>query len=292
MKRTRATSILLGLLALASIAPAQSPEDKAIAYLAGEVRQWPAKNGCFSCHNNGDGARALLIAGRLGKVIPQEALRETAAWLQRPGDWDSGAKNPAISDKVLAKIQFAAALSEMPAVNEAILLKAAADLLPSQKPDGSWPSDEGSIGSPATYGAALATWMALRTLESADKARFAASIARARAWLGKRKPASIPDAVASTLAGVADHRRLIEGWQNSDGGWGPWPKTPSEAFDTALALLAVNNKKGRAHLVATQQQQGGWPETTRPPGGQSYAQHISTTAWATIALLRTDPEGK
>jgi len=36
-----------------------------------------------------------------------------------------------------------------------------------------------------------------------------------------------------------------------------------------------------------QQPAGGWPETTRPSGGVSYAEHISTTAWALYALLET-----
>jgi len=45
--------------------------------------------------------------------------------------------------------------------------------------------------------------------------------------------------------------------------------------------------RGRAFLVARQQPGGGWPETTRPPGAQSYAQHISTSGWATLALILT-----
>jgi hypothetical protein len=48
--------------------------------------------------------------------------------------------------------------------------------------------------------------------------------------------------------------------------------------------------RARVFLIATQQPDGGWPATTRPPGGQSYAQHISTTGWATLALLLTNPE--
>jgi hypothetical protein len=45
--------------------------------------------------------------------------------------------------------------------------------------------------------------------------------------------------------------------------------------------------KGRAYLVATQQDDGSWTETTRPSGNESYAQRLSTTGWATLALLMT-----
>jgi hypothetical protein len=94
-------------------------------------------------------------------------------------------------------------------------------------------------------------------------------------------------------------RDLLE-QQNSDGGWGPYPAAQSEVFDTAVALLDPNacaatdatgeaaetaRSKALQYLIKTQSPAGGWPETTRPPGGQSYAQHISTTAWALMALL-------
>jgi squalene cyclase len=84
--------------------------------------------------------------------------------------------------------------------------------------------------------------------------------------------------------------------QASDGGWGPQARMPAEPFDTALALLALQAAggppaaiaRGRAWLIARQETSGGWPETTRPPGQQSYAEHISTTGWAAYALLATD----
>jgi len=61
---------------------------------------------------------------------------------------------------------------------------------------------------------------------------------------------------------------------------------PSEVFDTAVAVIALGGDgRGRAWLVGRQQAEGGWAETTRPAGSQSYAQHISTTAWALLALL-------
>jgi hypothetical protein len=45
---------------------------------------------------------------------------------------------------------------------------------------------------------------------------------------------------------------------------------------------------GRAFLLGRQLAEGSWPETTRPPGQQSYAQYVSTTAWVTLALLETN----
>jgi hypothetical protein len=42
---------------------------------------------------------------------------------------------------------------------------------------------------------------------------------------------------------------------------------------------------GRRYLVERQMRDGSWPETTRPAGQESYAQRISTTGWATLALL-------
>ena len=45
--------------------------------------------------------------------------------------------------------------------------------------------------------------------------------------------------------------------------------------------------RGKGFLIAQQQEDGSWIETTRPPGNVSYAQRISTTGWATLALLAT-----
>jgi hypothetical protein len=53
--------------------------------------------------------------------------------------------------------------------------------------------------------------------------------------------------------------------------------------------IRANISKGRDALIAMQKDDGSWTETTRPPGAESYAQRISTTAWATMALLATEP---
>ena len=46
-------------------------------------------------------------------------------------------------------------------------------------------------------------------------------------------------------------------------------------------------RRGRDFLIASQQPDGSWIETTRPSGAESYAPHLSRAGWATLALLVT-----
>jgi hypothetical protein len=298
----------------------QSGEENAVAYLIQEVPFWYNNANCFSCHNNGDGARALYTAMRAGFRIPDEALADTNDWLSRPSDWDDNPGTPGFSDKELARIQFAAALVEAVDAgvieDRSLLTEVARSLLPYQDSDGSWhvEGDDATIGSPATYGAVLATYMTRRTLEAADPELFGEAISRADRWLISAPAVPTMDRAALILAlgdrlGSDARQRVIESLasitesQSSDGGWGAYPKSPSEPFDTALVLLALASLddswggpnvqdligEGRAFLLETQFSDGGWVETTRPSGSQSYAEHMSTTGWATLALLETRP---
>jgi hypothetical protein len=282
---------------------AQTPVEKALRYLSLEVPKWRAENGCFSCHNNGDGARALYAAGML------EPLETTTGWLTSPGEWDKGKSDVAYSDKTLALYQFAAALTsarEAGAIrNPQVLHEVAKRLLAEQQPDGSWRvDDEGDApGSPVTWGTTLATYFGRRTLLAAGG--FDEAVRRAETWLRAVQPRHTPDEAAVLLAFPKDppiRKRALQRFaqmQTSDGGWGPRLHAPAEVFDTAIVLLALQAAgekaliaRAREFLLRSQQPSGGWPETTRPSGAQSYAQHISTTAWATLALLATDPQRK
>jgi hypothetical protein len=289
-------------------------ENRAIAYLTREVPRWSAENGCFSCHNNGDAARALYIARQSGLNVPAGALDDTTMWLSGPAGWDEIKREAGFSSKSLARIQFGQSLVEAVAAgvvtNRAFVLDAAERLLPYQQQDGSWKIDlPAEVGSPVTYGFILATYMARGVLESADAARFRSAIDRADAWLMSQQPSIVMDAATIVMAlddrtsGPAQQRvresvKLLLDGQSSDGGWGPYPNSPSEVFDTAISLLALRThrnepgvnaaiERGRGFLMETQQADGGWPGTTRPSGAPSYAQHISTTGWAAIALIRT-----
>jgi squalene cyclase len=311
----RRAPVLIGIaLALAHGVRAGAPEEAAVAYLLREVPRWFPENACFSCHHNGDGARALYAAKGRGYAVSPQALEKTTLWLIRPEEWDKGEADPVFRDKKLARIQYSAALAAAVEIglvqDKRVLRRAAESLLPYQEADGSWQVDAGaSIGSPATYGTALATYLVLRTLKFAGSNRLAAAIARAEEWFRTMQPQSVPDLAAALLAapgpgpkGKALADKLVEA-QGSDGGWGPQRFAPSQPFDTALVLLALSSSalagqaahalhRGRQFLLRTQLPNGGWPETTRPPGARSYAQHVSTSAWATLALLATDSKRK
>ena len=307
------TATLLALVVappMASQSPPLSPEQRAVTFLAGEVPRWSRENNCFSCHNNGDGARALYAAKQNGFPFPEGALTETTRWLITPGNWDSGPQNPAFNDKQLIRIQFAASLAGAYAAglvqDRQPLIEAAESLLPFQQADGSWQVRGNSpVGSPVTYGPVLASFLARRSLEQADPVWFAEAIAKANRWLVSAQAESNMDTAALVFALPAgspagrEHLRNLLVAQNGDGGWGPHAANPSEAFDTAIALLALNDlaekppeaiRRGRQFLVTEQLVSGGWRETTRPSGGTSYAQHVSTSAWATMALLATHSE--
>lgn len=296
-------------------------EQRAVAFLSREVPRWSVENKCFSCHNNGDAARALYVAVRRGERIAPKALADTTAWLARPDGWKHNGGEGPFSDKKLADLQFAAALAD--AVEARLiddlssLIKAARMVAAHQEKDGSWSVDAGRpVGSPATWGRALATAISLRTLSRAAPKQFEPEITRAEGWLRRQRPKTVLEAAAVLLGlsdnddkRAADTRRhcleIVRKGEAAGGGWGPYVNSAPEPFDTAVVLLALSSchcddrrdekdiremiDRGRRSLIKAQSPDGSWPETTRPPDGESYAQRLSTTGWATLALQATRP---
>ncbi len=316
-RRTTIGIITAILVALAIMAGGQSKSDRAtetraIEFLKREVPAWSKNNGCFSCHNNGDAARALFTASGKGFEIPESVLVDTVSWLGRPGNWDDNKGDPGFSDKRLANLQFATALRTAietgHIVDRRALDEAARKLTAGQSDDGSWKIDEGNtLGSPATYGTPLATLMALKILRAADLPDTRRAARKAEDWLNSATTNNIFTAavllIASTETGGDSSKRetwlkMIRNAQTDDGGWGPYPDSPPEAFDTSMALLALAKVRdepgvshmirlGRRFLIREQRDNGSWPATTRPSGVDSYAQMVSTTGWATLALIET-----
>src|SRR4051812_39724765 len=244
---------IIGLSGLLLWFAAATPEQRAAAYLSQEVPKWARENHCYSCHNNGDAARALFAAARRGYSIPKAATADTIDWLRQPAQWSESHGTPGVTNIKLANIQFAAALLDARLADRKPLLDAARTLARFQDPDGAWRVDAGGVaGAPATYGSALATHMARRVMQAAA---MHSAADRATQWLRSARPENIVDAAAILLA-IPQRRDALDFLrrsQTSDGGWG-------EAFDTAVAILALNAAgekalvtSGRAALLRTQQ---------------------------------------
>lgn len=321
MRRVTALATLLWLITVAvpsAQAPA-SPETKAARYLAGQVAGWKAKQGCASCHHNGDAARALLMASHRGQDVG-DSLSDTRAFLQNPGGWPANKSHG--DDEGLMRLQFAAALAaagEKDLNPAPALVEAAKVILGDQLPDGSWAPDASDPpNSPLTWGTTVATWMARSTLISAGREPDDFAVAQTDRFLRTVEATTVPDAAGVILGlGVtsdvmADKQRarylnLLRFAQRDSGGWGALPNAESTTvFDTALVLLALQQletdprlarstyrveelkaaiDKGRAFLVAQQQADGSWAETMRGGSASSEAQRLSTTAWVLMALL-------
>ena len=295
-------------------------EQRAIHYLSREVAAWNPEHKCYSCHNNGDGAASLFLADLSQKTpATPDSLADTIAWLERPETWHENKGDPAYSDFKLARLQFGGALLNTtyldPSLFHPALPEAARQIAADQDADGSWKIEtDSSPGSPVTYGNAIATARAIKILSLTDKTKYAPRIASARRWL-RDFPIHNTTSAAGVLLGLSSpetshqheaHSKqvkaaiqfLLRSQSQTTGGWGPFPNSSPEPFDTAVALIALAESpdhhttpvtsaiaRGRQSLLATQFEEGGWPETTRPAGDQSYAQHISTTAWCLKALV-------
>jgi len=292
----------------------KAAEIRAVEFLKREVPAWSKNNGCYSCHNNGDAARALYTASQNGHRMSTEVLATTTTWLAEPQLWDKNKGEPGFSDRRLANLQFALALLTAfetgHLADKKPLHTAARKVAADQHSSGAWLIDSGTaVGSPATYGTVLATTLACRVLKVAGLEAHRNATKAAELWLARVSVNSVSTAAALLLAATGSHypavtsRRdecltIVERAQTQDGGWGSYADSPPEVFDTAIVLLALAatakqpGVKDRIHrarnfLAAQQDPDGGWPATTRPAGGESYAQRLSTSGWATLALLAT-----
>ena len=293
---------------------------KGVDYLKAEVPKWKAEHPCYSCHNNGDATRALLVAGSKGYDLGT-SLDDTLAFLKQPATWDQNKAPSGFDDKTLAKIQFASALAlaERHGKASSTALEAAAKLLVAeQKPDGSWELDSSqSLGSPATYGTIIATWSARSSLIASGMQPDNFTIVQADKWIRGLTPENVLDASATVLAldlasdVMAENLRrnclsILRTGQSPAGGWGPYVTAAPQVFDTAMAVLALGSLEaeprlarsayrveelkeavanGKKYVVSQQRPDGSWPETTRPANQESYAQRISTAGWAMLALM-------
>ena len=162
----------LDLLARRRAGGRHRPKDRAIAFLSREVPRWSRENRCFSCHNNGDAARALYDASRRGYAVEDrrpgrhDRLAVRAGPLgpqrrRRPVQRQAAGPGPVRSRPSPPRIGPDGSTTRRPCV------RAGDRLARDQAADGSWPLEgEDEPGSPATYGRFLATYLAREALAS------------------------------------------------------------------------------------------------------------------------------
>ena len=251
-----------------SIAAFSPAIDRAVTSLGADVPRWHAEHGCFSCHHDGDGARALIVAHRAGHEQHAGSLHKTLAFLESPSIWrENGADGP-FQDRRLATVQFSTTLGAAVAsglLDFPPLLASIELLLAEQAPSGTFATVvPGVLGGPTSWGSAWATAQALSTMRlvftdprtpDGVRTRTHQALERAADWLAMLESAAVCDHAAIVLglssaahaAGTCiDWRRAqdraIEALltaQGSTGGFGPHARRPPEVFDTAAALLAL-----------------------------------------------------
>ena len=196
-------------------------------------------------------------------------------------------------------------------------------LLVTQKPDGSWPAadyrppmEDGPI-----QGAALAIGALKRFPVPGRELEMEECIARARQFLLDASPISFNQRVFQVLglqwamSGPSIPHSLIESiltLQKTDGGWSQLPGLESDAWATGQALVALHQadhnaqaldafQSGIRFLLRTQFADGSWYVRSRSwpfqphfetgfPHGKDQWISAGGTAWATMALLLTQPE--
>lgn len=198
-------------------------------------------------------------------------------------------------------------------------------LAATQRPDGSWPAAD--YRPPMEDGPMQGAAFAIRALQLyplvGREAELKQRIARARDYLSKASPASFNQQVFQLLGlGWAgeDAKRLrpfvtgIIEKQNRDGGWSQLEGLPSDSWATGQALAALKlaggvaipeetYQKGVRFLLRTQFDDGSWYVRSRAwpfqphfesefPHGKDQWISAAGTAWATMALLLTQPQVK
>ncbi len=296
---------------------------RSLPLLQGSMDTWIEEVSCISCHHQGLGTLAVVMAKERGLAVDEELhARQVERMLAlTPGGslhGDAGVNGTfgrsfqlvALAAADVARDERTDAMAHFLAGN------AVREVGPGER--GSWRST--SYRPPLEASQATGTAIALRALDlyrPDTRARDAeAAIARARRWLEALEPGDAEERAmrlfglawaGSTQAHLAAAADDILNAQREDGGWAQLETMESDAYATGQALVALQQMAGMApddpafrrglhFLLETQLEDGSWRvETRRRAPGLPYFesgfphgmhQFISTaaTAWACMAL--------
>jgi Prenyltransferase and squalene oxidase repeat len=298
--------------------------ERGTAYLAAEGLAWMNKQHCASCHHVPMMVWALTEARQRGYGVDEKALGDVTTWAIAEKNHakvfpDLPLDKSRTETDYLGPLLMALAVGADKGRDEAAesarhrLLTHA--VRPQEK-DGSWNANSG--GRPPVHASrdVQTGWLLLAVSDRADA--WPGQRKLAADWLSRNPPAENAHAIAMRLLvhdrlgkPAADLRPQIEALlrlQNEDGGWSQTSEMKSDAFATGLSLTALSGRsgprvaaaigRGQAFLVKNQQPDGSWPMTSRPaePPGPGPARDLRPikffgTAWATIGLVRSGPDG-
>jgi hypothetical protein len=314
--------------AKAAPTPRQAVE-RGLSFLEKDAAQWRKDRQCATCHHGTMTVWALTEAKAHGYRVDGEAFADVVKWtkerlknLDQPRDTRPGWNM--VNTMAVYLAVMAQAVPGQDAVTADDLKRVVGHLLRHQEADGSWAwslAPAKNRPPPLFESDEVVTLMADMVLaphvpaDATVKSETRNGRDKALAWLGQSKPTGTTQALALRLfrdvrAGKSAKQLqpqidALLGRQNKDGGWGQDKELASDAYATGQALYFLSLagvpadraevRKGVAFLLATQREDGSWPQPPRShPGATPSTNTVPITylgsAWATLGLLRTVPK--
>lgn len=321
---------LIGLVLLATAGPAPaepSPADvrraveRALPFVEKEGVAWREERKCLSCHTGAFLVWSHREADRRGFAVDAGKLADWTDWALAFAGADAA---PDTIAQVLLAVPASAATGEQVGPRGA-----APGLLLNKQAGGFWkPGMFWKAGGqlptqkrPPREGDEVTTLWVVLALAAEEGRDVAATRERALAWAKAGATTETNELLALRLAverrfgEPARVRGLLEellGRQNADGGWG-WRKDAkaSDALGTGQVLYALRIagvdqaspaiRRAQKFLLTAQREDGSWPAESRWYSASTQEKHLRTadpiyvfwgSAWATIGLLHTLPEGR
>jgi hypothetical protein len=299
--------LLIGSSVRAGDTKPQAAAERGLKFLLADADAWKKERQCATCHHGTFTVWALA----------PEALTEAVTWtkerffkdLDKPRDTRPGYSMVNSSALMLGLMATAVDQKEISADD---LKRITGHLLRHQEVDGSWSWASAPAANrppPFFESDEVATRIGILALGSAKDSKE--GVEKAAAWLAKAKPADTSQAAAYRLLIAARTKKdfapeleAVLKRQNKDGGWGQVPNAASDAYATGQILYLMNVagvkrdreevRRGVAFLVGNQKADGSWPMMRRghqgvTPGEFKQPIIYFGSAWATLALMRTNP---